>query len=220
MLKLLSAKASFSFIAGQTSISHSHLREIYVCLTQRMGEYLDAFVFDRDPLFEINDEVEIDEAYMHWRHRIVDLDWGRPEESQTGDWVVGLISRPREGIHQRLRLFCARGRKKSHLIPEIEDSIESGARVFTDALSTYKVLKDDYRLFVINKKEEGFSKIIHPYRVGEINVNVNTIEGQWRWLRSLARKRGLNNPSDVPYLCIEYMYNFYGFSWFDLLMHP
>ena len=82
---------------------------------------------------------------------------------------------------------------------------------------TYTALKKYYRHYVINKKEEGISKIIHLLRDGRLEVHVNAIESTWKRLRQLACERHINRPADVPALCAELLYRFHGLSWYDLL---
>ena len=90
--------------------------------------------------------------------------------------MVGLISRHSDDRPQRIKLFLAEGRARQDLIDEIGDAIQPNALVYTDALFTYTALKENYRHYVINKKEEGFSKIIHLLREGRLEVHVNAIE--------------------------------------------
>ena len=73
----------------------------------------------------------------------------------------------------------------------MKDAIQPNALVYTDALSTYTALTENYRHYNINKKEEGLSKIIHLLKDGRLEVHVNTIESTWKRLRQLARERQL-----------------------------
>lgn len=198
-------------------MSRHLIHNIYIMLVQKMATSLEHLVFSPDQtLFQVGDEVEIDEALMYWREDGVWLSWLSWSRDSRGEWIVGLISRRKEGTQQRLKLFCAEGRSREDLIDEIEDEIESHTRIYTDALSTYTALKENYDHYVINKATEGFLKVIHPRGKGEIKVHVNSIESTWSKVRGLARKRSLNTPADIPYLIIEYMYVFYQLCWFDL----
>ena len=67
-------------------------------------------------------------------------------KGETG-WSVP--SRHSEDRPQRLKLFLAEGRAREDL---------TNTLVYTDALSTYTALKENYRQYIINKKEEGSAR--------------------------------------------------------------
>lgn len=218
MIRLLDSKSSFQQVMDEVGITRKCVRKHWLEMCSSMQRYMDALVYDTVPLFDCNEIVEIDEAYMHWKAGVLTVQWGdEVVVEEGGDWVVGLISRHSDDRPQRIKLFLAEGRAREDLIDEIEDAIQPNALVYTDALSTYTALKENYRHYIINKKEEGFSKIIHPLSEGRLEVHVNTIESTWKRLRQLARERHINRPADVPALCTEFLYRFYGLPWYDLL---
>jgi transposase-like protein len=177
------------------------------------NDFLEFSLFNVNYVFTKGMEVEIDEAYMWWTGAEYDVAWEDVTEHEGGKWVVGIIDSGRT----RLYLYCVEGRTVEDIIEVIEDVIEPGTTIHTDALNTYDALDENYSHYVINKKQEGFSKWISPAPRGWINVCVNNIEETWKDLRSLSHRRMLNRPADVPMLCIEFMYRWHELSWYDLI---
>ena len=54
---------------------------------------MDTVVYSAPPLFALDDTVEIDEAYMHWKAGAMTIACGNEVVSKEhGDWAVGLMS--------------------------------------------------------------------------------------------------------------------------------
>jgi hypothetical protein len=117
----------------------------------------------------------------------------------------------------RCFILCVTDRTASSLVEPIEDMVEEGAPVFSDALGVYHHLDGTYRHWMINKKKEGFARRAHGERGETVNVHVNNIESLWSKVRDLARQRHLNSSADAPYLCIEFMYRFYHDDLYELI---
>lgn len=213
IIRLLQNKAPHVLIAEELQVSVKLVRRVWLSLVRRMNDVLELSLFNVNYVFTKGMEVEIDEAYMWWTGEEYQIEWEDVTEQQGGKWVVGIIDRGRT----RLYLYCVEGRTVEDMIEVIEDVVEPGTLIYTDAVNTYDALDENYRHYVINKKKEGFSKWISPPSVGWIDVCVNKIEETWKDLRSLSHRRMLNRPANIPMLCIEFMYRWHELNWYDLI---
>ena len=69
-----------------------------------MQRIMNVIVYDTVPLFDCNEIVEIDEAYMHKKAGSLILQCGdEVVVEEGGDWVVGLISRHSADRQQRIK---------------------------------------------------------------------------------------------------------------------
>ena len=123
MIRLLEGKSHFAQVMHETSLDRHTVRRIWLEMCSSMQRYMDALVYDTVPLFDCNEIVEIDEAYMHWKAGVLTIQWGdEVVVEEGGDWVVGLISRHSDDPGRSgIKLFLAEGRAREDLIDEIED---------------------------------------------------------------------------------------------------
>jgi hypothetical protein len=204
-------------IADETGLDHHTLHSIYQTFVASMVDQLQQYIFTSDPFFPVTDIVEVDESKMQWRGDVRNGAWVEVTEHDEGEWVFGMITRRVVGPDQRLMLFCTEGRRREDLVEVIEEHVEDGSLVCSDALSTYSSLPPTYRHHVINKAQDGFSREGYDRVIGRFTVNVNTCEAMWSRLRKLGTERRLMRPSDVPLLCTEFVFKHYHLSWFALI---
>ena len=122
MIRLLDDKSHFQQVLDETGINRKSVRRHWLEMCSSMQRYMDGIVYDTVPLFDWNEIVEIDEAYMHWKAGVLTIQWGdEVVVEEGGDWVVGLISRHSEDPGRSgIKLFLAEGRATEDLIDEIE----------------------------------------------------------------------------------------------------
>jgi hypothetical protein len=82
---------------------------------------------------------------------------------------------------------------------------------------TYSALDEEHRHHVINKKVEGFGCEGWDRVLRRLTVTVNSAESMCSRLRGLGKERRVNRPADVPLLCTEFEFRFYGLSWYSLI---
>jgi hypothetical protein len=175
------------------------------------------------PVFTETDYVEIDEMYIDWKNPANHV--GEKQESE-GSWLIGLITR--DG--QKMWIEPLKDRKKETIKDALKGLFPDSGQciLFTDALASYNQLDKDHAHFQINKKW-GFAR--NSYRCCNtkaprtrqftsniIRVHVNTIENNWMHLRRLlALRSAYSHPEYLMYTVHEFIFNWYGYNWFDLL---
>jgi hypothetical protein len=206
----LKNKSPFSTISIETKVCARSIRNIYIDLNNGMKNWISKNIFDTEFVFQRIQSVEIDEAYVHWSYNNNSPELLLDPVDNEGDWLLGMISRDRT----KMWVYPIKDRTKENLICPILDVTEKETTLHTDALSTYDLLDKDYIHYVINKKQEGFSHVHGPTGVLK---SVNHCECVWKHLRELARDRHMNNPKDVVFICIEYMFRFYHHSIYEVV---
>lgn len=214
IIRMLEMKHSFTQIADALTHDHHIIRNCWIALIERMELWLDTNVFDAEYVFGRWEQVEIDECCINWRAPKRDIDWSSDDTAGgSGDWIIGMISRDQHSMI----IFAVDDRTADSLIEPIEDLIQPGATLLTDALSTYNALNTHYDHHDINKRVDGFAQRQSCDRHHSINIHVNRCEAMWSQFRNYARQRRINTAGDATYLCIEYMHKFYVHHFCDAL---
>ena len=65
MIRLLDNKSHFQQVMDETTIHRNTVRRLWLSMCSSMQRVMDIMVYDTVPLFDCNEIVEIDEAYMH-----------------------------------------------------------------------------------------------------------------------------------------------------------
>ena len=76
MIRLLYNKSHFQQVMVETTINRNTVRKLWLGMCSSMQRYMDTLVYDTVPLFDCNEIVEIDEAYMHWKAGVLTIQWG------------------------------------------------------------------------------------------------------------------------------------------------
>jgi hypothetical protein len=204
--RMLESRHSFTQIAREVDLTRETVRAIWIEMIDRMQAWLDAHLFNADYVFGRWDQIEIDEAMVKWKAPDRKRPWvSGDSQANRGDWIVGMISR----VDRRIVIQCIEDRTRESLIEPIQEALQRGATVITDALVTYDALDTDYDHHTINKRVDGFAQVQSCERHRSLNVHVNHCESLWSKVRDYARQRHINRRADAPYLCIEFMFNYY-----------
>ena len=134
-------------------------------------------------------------------------------DQHEGLWIFGAVNRDKTVLYME----CVDSRKTEDLIPLIHLIVEPDATIISDALSTYKQLKNTYTYYVINKEKEGFSRQTADENGHTFTITVNHIENRWRWLRQMYREEHKHHAQYSERVLDEAMYRFYKHSWLDLV---
>lgn len=124
-------------------------------------------------------EVEVDETYIGGKARNM-----RPRKKKAlgirrgGSFagkaiVMGLLERKTDKSHSRVRTTVVPNVRKHHLYKQVEQNVEDGAKVYTDALMSYRDLGVYYEHQVIDHAEK--------YVDGQ--VHTNGMENYWSLLK-------------------------------------
>src|SRR5262249_42469323 len=94
--------------------------------------------------------VEADETYIGAKARFMHKDKRTGKTGMVGKTaVLGLLERDSDGKGSRVRCKIMRRVRVRDLDPEVRANVEIGSEVFTDALSSYYKLSDEYTHKVI-----------------------------------------------------------------------
>jgi transposase-like protein len=128
---------------------------------------------------KLSGDVEVDETYIGGRARNMHANKkGRLLSGARGGVVgkaavMGLLDRHgKDGVSQ-VRTVALKGRRRSHIQPEVRKHVEAGSAVYTDALMSYYGLSTDYAHGVIDHAEQ--------YVDGQ--VHTNGLENFWSLLK-------------------------------------
>lgn len=128
-------------------------------------------------------EVEVDETFiggkarnMHKHKRDAKITGRGPKDKEI---VFGMVERG-----GKVKVQHVRSRSGEELQAHIRECVEAGAAIFSDELSSYEGLGDDYRHDIVN----------HAVEYVRGNTHTNTIENFWALL-----KRGLHG----TYISVE-----------------
>lgn len=131
----------------------------------------------RDDGGKLGGDVEIDETFIGGRARNMHKDKRArviPSSKMAGKVaVMGLLERNTTGKRSRVRMAVVPTTRRHHLRPIIDEHIERGANVYTDALRSYRGLDADYIHNVIDHAE--------MYADGQ--VHTNGLENVWSLLQ-------------------------------------
>jgi transposase-like protein len=128
---------------------------------------------------KLSGDVEVDETYIGGRARNMHANKkGRLLSGARGGVVgkaavMGLLDRHgKDGVSQ-VRTVALKGRRRSHIQPEVRKHVEAGSAVYTDALMSYYGLASDYTHGVID----------HAERYVDGQVHTNGLENFWSLLK-------------------------------------
>lgn len=123
-------------------------------------------------------DVEIDETFiggkarnMHHKNRRHPLK-GRESGLAGKSVVMGLLDRHGDGASQ-VRTMVVRNTRRRELMPQIDQHVEPGTTIYTDALPSYNVLGADYEHKVVD----------HAEKYVDGNVHTNGLENFWSLLK-------------------------------------
>lgn len=127
-------------------------------------------------------EIEVDEAFIGGKAEFMHKSRRRKNERKPGQWdkamVLGMLQRKRGPKHSTVVLQRVEGVRSRHLLPHIIDRVEKGSEVFTDALLSYKRLKElDYK----------HASIDHAVSYAQGKVHTNGLENFWSLLKRSIR---------------------------------
>jgi transposase-like protein len=127
-------------------------------------------------------KVEADETYIGAKARFMHKHKRTGKTGMVGKTaVVGLLERSTEGA-SRVRCKVMRRVRKVDLDPEVRANVEKGSEVFTDKLSSYYKLADEYVHQVID----------HAISYAEGHVHTNGLENFWSLLKRGIRGTYVN----------------------------
>lgn len=193
-------------IEHQTGLSSQTIHGIYLAIVEKVSE----FCYTHFPNFNSEDIIEVDETKIKWA--ILNIpSYVHTIDQKEGDWVIGIRARD----STRVWLQPVVNRSESELIPVIRELIPDTSFIVTDALSTYGRLRlYAYYLFVINKRQEGFSRMDDIFN---IKVHVNSIEATWGKFREYLHRHHDQHHHHVFYSCNMYMYDLNHSSYYNLI---
>jgi len=127
---------------------------------------------------KMNGIVEVDESFvggaarfMH-KERVARIK-GKARGPIGKTAVFGLLERHGPDGHSRVRTKVVSRTRRSDLLPEVRNNVESGSEVYSDAYRSYILLREEYAHQVIDHAEE--------YVRGK--VHTNGIENFWSLLK-------------------------------------
>lgn len=212
IVRLIENKANWNVIAKEAQIGKKTVSRIYEQLILRMQKKLDELLYASDYTFDKNSDIQVDEAKLKWQGKKLQYSFSDRGEQEKGDWILGFTEKKTKRVYFR----CVLNRKAEELIDVIEEIVEPGATITTDALATYECLKQNYIHKICNKKLFGFCTCSC---IDHLHINVNCIECQWKYLRALAHSKSISHPEHVPHLVLEYMFRSYKCDFFQLIKH-
>ena len=131
-------------------------------------------------------EVEADETFIGGKARFMHKDRRASKIQGTGGKdktpVMDLLERHGPDGHSRVKAKAVSNVRKRTLREEVDQHVEKGSEVFTDALASYNALKDDYVHQVINHAE--------AYAKGK--VHTNGLENFWSLLKRAIKGSYVN----------------------------
>ena len=123
-------------------------------------------------------EVEIDEAFIGGKAEFMHKAKRKKGVRRHGQWdkamVLGMLERKRRNKHSTVVLHHVAGVKERDLMPHVEEHVEKGSEVFTDALRSYQNLTErDYKHAAID----------HAISYAKGKVHTNGLENFWSLLK-------------------------------------
>jgi transposase-like protein len=116
---------------------------------------------------KIGGEVEVDETYIGGKARNMHkskrtrLGMSQANSMAGKAAVMGLLERHGQDAHSTIRLRVVEGRKRGHFVPVIDEHVEKGATVNTDAHLSYQGLASEYEHKVIDHAEKYVNGQVH-----------------------------------------------------------
>jgi hypothetical protein len=203
---MLQRGGSCRLVAETHELSSHTVRNIYHQMCEKMWEV----IIDRHRMFESPMEVEMDETYMKWKWNSRSPEFVREEE---GQWMIGMVSRGWDMIW----IEPLASRELSKMRVPIEKMIRPHTRVYTDANVNYRsIMEGRYDLQIINKKREGFCRVIEE---SGVKVHVNNCECLWCLFREHMHTRFMWSATAHVDLCADYMYKHMNGQWLHLIVH-
>ena len=119
--------------------------------------------------------VEVEETFIGGKARNMHKDRNERRGSGTGgvgkSVVLGFLERRKEG--SQIRAIHVQNQRRALLHPQVQENVESGSEVFTDALASYRELSPEFRHQFIN----------HAERYVDGQVHTNGLENFWSLLK-------------------------------------
>lgn len=123
-------------------------------------------------------QVEVDETFIGGKARNMHRERrDRIIKGGTGGIgkavVLGFLERNKEDRRSQVRTIHVQSQRKSFLHPKVQENVESGSEVFTDALGSYNALSSEFRHQFID----------HAERYVDGQVHTNGLENFWSLLK-------------------------------------
>jgi ISXO2-like transposase domain len=203
---LLREKVPMRHIYHQTGLSDHTVHGIYLAIADKVSQN----VYSNFPNFTSEDIIEVDETKEKWAISNIPS-YVTTIDQKEGNWVIGIRARN----STKVWLQPVVNRSEESLIPAIRQLVPETSFLVTDALRTYGRLQlYAYYLFVINKQQEGFSRMDEIFN---IKVHVNTIEATWGKFREYLHRHHDRTHHHVFYACNFYMYDLNHSSYYNLI---
>lgn len=154
--------------------------------------------------------VEVDETYIGGKAR--NMHHGRRERASKGRWygktvVMGLLERNTEG-RSKVRTTVVPNTRRSQLKPVIDQHVERGSQLYTDAHGAYTSFGDAFRHDFID----------HAQTYVRGNVHTNGLENYWSLLkRALAGTYVAVEPFHLFRYLDEQAFRFNNRDWNDAM---
>lgn len=203
---LLREKVPMLHIEHATGLSHHTIHKIYLAIAEKVSN----FMYQNFPNFSSEDIIEVDETKEKWRLPNIPT-YITTIDQNEGDWVIGIRARQSTKVWVQPVV----NRTEQSLISVIRQLVPETSFIVTDALPTYLKLQwYAYYLFIINKRQQGFSRTDDVF---EIPVHVNTMEATWGRFREYLHRHHDQKRHHVFYACNFYMYDLNHSSYFELI---
>lgn len=147
-------------------------------------------------------QVEVDETFIGGKARNMHKEARERKIKGTGGAgkavVLGFLERRKEDRHSQVRTIHVPGQRRATLHPKVQENVEAGSEVFTDALASYRELSPEFRHQFID----------HAERYVDGQVHTNGMENFWSLLkRSWACLEKMDIDSggfDVVFRCLVF----------------
>jgi len=135
---------------------------------------------------KLGGEVEADETFIGGKARFMHKDRRAVKIMGTGGKdktaVMGLLERHGPNGHSQVKAKAVPNIRKRTLREEVDQHVEKGSEVFTDALASYNALKENYVHQVID----------HAESYAEGKVHTNGLENFWSLLKRAIKGSYVN----------------------------
>lgn len=153
--------------------------------------------------FEDFSEYEVDETMLKNVFNAL-------EEVVPVQWIAGIL----EQSSHKVIMYRTSGRKSTELLPSIRDNVQKFALLYSDELTTYHMLDDEYAHYAVNHSQGEY---VRAEDIGDgdiVSVHINTLERVWRTIKPRLKPQTRRNPQQMDLILDEYMYRYSGCSLF------
>jgi hypothetical protein len=159
----------------------------------------------KDPIqFEAGGEYEVDETLF----RRVRNNQGELVDVQ---WVAGILERD----SGKVLLYRVPNRSHESLLPPIRSHIPQGCFLYSDELTTYHMLDQEYMHYAVNHSNKEYVREEDFFGITKLTVHCNSMEGLWKRLKSRLLYKSNRNFDRMDLILAEFMYRNSGRSLFD-----